>query len=223
MIVAAGKTKTPAAQPPSVEAGADASPYLAAVRQFADQALAHGRDTYGKPTPLFVDGINVDTLEPVKWKWADGKEWVLCNLASQQGLFRTLDGLSRVTGEPRYKDAALEALRYAFDHLRYGTENNGGLLAWGGHLAYNATDDCLMGNPDGSGRIHELKCFYPALRADVGSQPGSDSAAYREHVEWACSRLGHAGLQSSRQSQEAGTPCGVTSIAAERCSSMARA
>ncbi len=161
MIVAAGKTKTPAAQPPSVEAGADASAYLAAVRQFADQALAHGRDTYGKPTPLFVDGINVDTLEPVKWKWGDGKEWVLCNLASQQGLFRTLDGLSRVTGEPRYKDAALEALRYAFDHLRYGTENNGGLLAWGGHLTYNATDDCLMGNPDGSGRIHELKCFYP--------------------------------------------------------------
>jgi len=138
-----------------------ASPYLAAVRQFADQVLAHGRDTYGKPTPLFVDGINVDTLEPVKWKWADGKEWALCNLASQQGLFRTLDGLSRLTGEPRYKDAALEALRYAFDHLRYGTENNGGLLAWGGHLVYNATDDLIVGNPDGSGRVHELKCFFP--------------------------------------------------------------
>ena len=131
------------------------------MRQFADQVLAHGRDTYGKPTPLFVDGINVDTREPVKWKWADGKEWVLCNLASQQGLFRTLDGLSRLTGEPRYKDAALEALRYAFDHLRYGTQNNGGLLAWGGHLVYNATDDVIVGNPDGSGRVHELKCFFP--------------------------------------------------------------
>ena len=97
----------------------------------------------------------------MKWKWADGKEWVLCNLASQQGLFRTLDGLSRLTGEPRYKEAALGALRYAFDHLRYGTDNNGGLLAWGGHLTYNATDDVIMGNPDGTGRIHELKCFYP--------------------------------------------------------------
>ena len=139
----------------------DAAPYLAAVRQFADMVLTHGRDTYGKPTPLFVDGLNVDTLEPVKWKWADGKEWVLCNLASQQGLFRTLDGLSRLTGEPRYKGAAIEALRYAFDHLRYGTENNGGLLAWGGHLAYNATDDVITGNPDGRGRIHELKCFFP--------------------------------------------------------------
>jgi hypothetical protein len=148
-----------------VRTGADgateAAPYLAAVRQFADQVLAHGRDTYGKPTPLFVDGVNVDTLEPVKWKWADGKEWVLCNLASQQGLLRTLDGLSRLTGEPRYKEAALAALRYAFDHLRYGTENNGGLLAWGGHLVYNATDDVIAGNPDGSGRVHELKCFFP--------------------------------------------------------------
>jgi pectate lyase len=138
-----------------------AEPYLAAVRQFADQVLAQCRDTYGKPTPLFVDGINVDTLEPVKWKWADGKEWVLCNLASQQGLFRTLDGLSRLTDEPQYRSAALEALRYAFDHLRYGTQNNGGLLAWGGHLVYNASDDIIVGNPDGSGRVHELKCFFP--------------------------------------------------------------
>ena len=140
---------------------AKATPYLAAVRQFADQVLAHSRDTYGTPTPLFVDGLNVDTGEPVKWKWADGKEWVLSNLANQQGLFRTLDGLSRLTGDPRYKTAALEALRYAFDHLRYGTQHHGGLLAWGGHLAYNATDDVLAGNPDGTGRIHELKCFFP--------------------------------------------------------------
>ncbi len=161
MIVAATKTSSQIAQLPSARVASDASPYLAAVRQFADQVLTHGRDTYGKPTPLFVDGLNVDTREPGKWKWADGKEWVLCNLASQQGLFRTLDGLSRLTGEPRYRETALEALRYAFDHLRYGTENNGGLLAWGGHLAYNATDDVIMGNPDGSGRVHELKCFFP--------------------------------------------------------------
>lgn len=141
-----------------------AASYITAVRQFADQSLERGRDTYGQPTPLFVDGLNVDTGVPVKWKWADGKEWVLCNLANQQGLFRTLDGLSELTGEARYKTAALEANRYAIEHLRYGTQNNGGLLAWGGHLAYNATDDVLAGNPDGKGRIHELKCFFPHYR-----------------------------------------------------------
>jgi hypothetical protein len=85
------------------------TPYLAAVRQFADQILAQGRDVYGQPTPLFVDGLNVDTREPVKWKWADGKEWVLCNLANQQGLFRTLDGLTRLTGEPLGPAPALRA------------------------------------------------------------------------------------------------------------------
>ncbi|MBL9139125.1 MAG: hypothetical protein JNK85_24875 [Verrucomicrobiales bacterium] len=139
----------------------DAAPFIAAVRQFADQALARGRDTYGKPTPLFIDGINVDTGQPVMWKWADGKEWVLSNLANQQGLLRMLDGLSQLTGEPKYREAALETLRYAFDHLRYGTQHNGGLLAWGGHLAYNATEDSFAGNPGGTGRIHELKCFFP--------------------------------------------------------------
>jgi len=82
--------------------------------------------------------------------------------------------------EPRYKDAALEALRYAFDHLRYGTQYHGGLLAWGGHLAYNATDEVFAGNPGGKGRIHELKCFFPhytlmgrsdAVPAFTGAEP----------------------------------------------------
>jgi hypothetical protein len=88
--------------------GAAAAPFVAAVRGFADQVLEHARDRYGRPTPLFVDGLDVDTREPVTWKWADGREWVLSNLANQQGLLRLLDGLSGLTGEPRYKGAALE-------------------------------------------------------------------------------------------------------------------
>jgi hypothetical protein len=71
---------------------ASAAPCLAAVRQFAELVLEHGRDPYGKPTPLFVDGLDVDTFEPVKWKWGDGQEWVLCNLSRRQGWLGTLDG-----------------------------------------------------------------------------------------------------------------------------------
>ena len=38
----------------------DSSKYLDAVREFADNVLKYGRDTYGpKRTPLFVDGLNV--------------------------------------------------------------------------------------------------------------------------------------------------------------------
>lgn len=178
------------ALPAAVEVPPRARPYLDAVVRAADLTLEHGRDRYGKPTPLFIDGLEVDTLEPVKWKWADGREWALCNLANQQGLLRLLDGLSRVTGDPRYKNAALEALRYAYDHLRYGTNFQGGLLAWGGHLAYNATDDALAGNPGGHGRIHELKCFFPhwALmwEADPGATRDLIENIWNAHVlDWA--------------------------------------
>jgi hypothetical protein len=42
--------------------------YLGAVREFADNVLKYGRDTYGpKHTPLFVDDLNVDTHEQVEW------------------------------------------------------------------------------------------------------------------------------------------------------------
>ena len=42
--------------------------YLNAVRKFTDTVLEYGRDTYGpKHTPLFVDGLNTETLKPVVW------------------------------------------------------------------------------------------------------------------------------------------------------------
>ena len=97
----------------------DTSKYLDAVRQFADNVLKYGRDTYGpKHTPLFVDGLNIHTHEPVKWIAPNGDRWILSNLASQQNLFRTLDGLTKITGDPKYKQAAMDAIEYAFENLR---------------------------------------------------------------------------------------------------------
>ena len=129
------------------------SKYLDAVRQFADNVLKYGRDTYGpKHTPLFVDGLSVHTHEPVKWIAPNGDRWILSNLASQQNLFRTLDSLSKITGDPKYKQAAMDAIEYAFENLM--TPN--GLLHWGGHQAYDAAADRPCGR-----RIHEFKCFYP--------------------------------------------------------------
>ncbi|MFH1883856.1 MAG: pectate lyase, partial [Planctomycetota bacterium] len=104
------------------------SKYLDAVRKFADMVLKHGRDTYGpKHTPLFVDGLNIHTHEPVKWIAPNGDKWILSNLASQQNLFRTLDGLTKITGAPKYRQAAMEAIKYAFENLR----SPNGLLYWG--------------------------------------------------------------------------------------------
>ncbi len=129
------------------------SKYLDAVRAYADNVLKHGKDVYGqKHTPMFVDGLNIHTHQPPKWK-RKGKVWVLSNLASHQNLFRTLVALTNITGDTKYRREAVQAIEYAFENL---TSPNG-LLYWGGHMAYNAQADALCMEQ----YQHELKCHYP--------------------------------------------------------------
>lgn len=142
--------------------------YLPTVRAFADNVLKHGRDTYGEPrTPLLVDGINVDTHEPPIWKlseqhqkeWKMPARWVISNLASQQTLFRLFVVLSDLTGDPKYKQAAVEATRYMFEHY----QQPNGLIFWGGHAAVDLVSKKVVGEAytkDVPGR-HELKSTYP--------------------------------------------------------------
>ena len=147
---------------PATEPSAPTDPnrYLNAVIEFAANVLKYGRDTYGpKHTPLFVDGLNVNTHEPVKWispkgdlsKTTETEEWILSNFASQQTLLRTLDGLTAITGDPKYKQAAVEAIKYAFQNLR----SPNGLFYWGHIAAYNALGDTVYGY------LHGLKLDYP--------------------------------------------------------------
>ena len=132
----------------SAAAAADPARFIQAARDFADLALEHGRDTYGPvKTPLFVDGIHAETHEPVMWRSRDGHAWALSDLGNQQNFFRMLAGLSALTGEPRYRQAAVDATRHALTHLM---EN--GLLAWGGHMAYNASEDVTFFAED-KGRV----------------------------------------------------------------------
>jgi len=162
----------------------DSGKYLKAVRKFADSVIKNGRDVYGdKHTPLFVDGLHVETLEPVIWKfnpslnrewaWAklregwDGhkirrerakfpaQKWILSNFASQQPLMRMLDGLTGLTGDKKYRQAAKEATGYVLEHLR--TPN--GLLYWGGHIAWDLQGERHVGQHKGP--IHELKFHQP--------------------------------------------------------------
>lgn len=140
-------------------AHADRSQYLEAVRHFADQVLEHGRDRYGDThTPLFVDGIQVDTHEPATWRYR-GQTWVLSNFANQQNLLRTLVGLSNLTGDERYREAAVAATRHMFEHQRHAC----GLLYWGGHQIV----DLLTNENRGlDADCHEFKNtfpFYPFL------------------------------------------------------------
>ena len=111
------------------------SKYLDAVSEFADNVLKYGRDTYGpKHTPLFVDGLNIHNHEPVKWIDPDGTKRIISNFASQQTLLRTLDGLCKITGDAKYRQAAMDAIKYAFEHVRTPS----GLFYWGHITAYDA-------------------------------------------------------------------------------------
>ena len=141
----------------AAEPASDASKYLQSVQAFADTVLQHGRDTYGdEKTPLFVDGLHAKTLEPVRWQ-KDGETWVLCNFASQQSLLRTLDGLTPLTGDPKYRTAAEKAARDAIGRLQAPS----GLLYWGGHLAW----DLDQNKPVGQGTdTHEMKGHHPYYR-----------------------------------------------------------
>ncbi|MFC1781163.1 ankyrin repeat domain-containing protein [Planctomycetota bacterium] len=141
------------------------SKYLDAVREFADNVLKYGKDTYGpERTPMFVDGLMVrdpndpnygddGVFKPVEWISPEGERWVLSNLASQQNLFRTLDGLSTITGDPKYKQAAMEAIEYAFENLR----SPNGLLYWGVACAYDAGKD----RPCSTVNNHSLRFSFP--------------------------------------------------------------
>ena len=149
----------------------DSTKYLDAVREFADNVLKYGRDTYGpKHTPLFVDGLNIHTHEPVKWispkgdvfKTTETEKWILSNFASQQTLLRTLDGLSKVTGDPKYRDAAMQAIKYVFENLR----SSNGLIYWGHEAAYDAQADRVTAEDryyyqPSWGVRHSLKLTHP--------------------------------------------------------------
>jgi pectate lyase len=133
---------------------------LEAVRAHCDKVLAIGRDVYGpKPTPLFVDGLDVESLQPPRWRYGSA-EWILVNLANQQNLLRTLCGLSALTGDGQYKQAAIDAMRYGIENLR----SPSGLLYWGGHAAYDALSEEWVGRRKAGDRPrpwHELMNHLP--------------------------------------------------------------
>jgi pectate lyase len=169
----------------------DPNRYLDAVSIFADNVLKYGRDTYGpKHTPLFVDGLNVHTREPVKWIAPNGDRWILSNLASQQSLFRTLNGLTTITSNPKYKQAAMDAIKYANENLR----SPNGLLYWGMTYAYDADTDRVCSDV----RHHSLRYHYPYYELMWEVTPNGT----RDYVEsfWASHVLDWSNLDMNRYS-----------------------
>lgn len=130
---------------------------LNTVIQFAENVLREGRDRYRPaPTPLFADGLNLETKEHVTWRIPGQSEIVISDLACQQNLLRTLTALTNLTGNPVYKDAAQAAISYMFEHY---TDRNG-LLFWGGHRMIDLRTLTVAG-PANKDLVHELKNAFP--------------------------------------------------------------
>ena len=125
--------------------------YRGAAREFADVALEKGRDRFGETeTPLFADGLHVDQLTPLHWKYR-GEDWILCNMAAQQQLMRTLEAASVVTGEQKYIRAAEDAVAYFLDHAILPKSK---LPSWGGHLGWDLIADKPI---HGHQKMHEFQ------------------------------------------------------------------
>jgi len=142
---------------------------LKAVKTFADNVLEKGLDRWsGHNTPLLADGINVDTGEPIEYVY-DGRagvrgeggaanHWIIHNLASQQNLFRTFVGLTNLTGDEKYREAAEKSIRFHFDSLR----SESGLLRWGGHQLIDLRTFKTVGHAWRTNvHSHELKDVFP--------------------------------------------------------------
>ena len=149
----AGKTKMSSSEIEKDE-------FLSAAVKFADTAIAHGRDKYGKEhTPLFSQYLHVEKLEAPRCRPLTDSTSPYPNVVSyfarQQNLHRLLASLSNITGEEKYVEAAFDSTAFMFE--RYWAKRSG-LFAWGGHLFV----DLLTDRPYGTkGATYEIEVEFP--------------------------------------------------------------
>ena len=105
--------------------------------------------------PFVPDGYDLETGRPLE---SDSGQ-IICNLASQQILMRTLTGLSALTGDRSYQRRALTITRH---FLRSYQNPRTGLLPWGGHMFLDLrTGEPASSCPGNPTKFHELKFHFP--------------------------------------------------------------
>lgn len=140
---------------------ASESKYLTVVRRTVDVILENGRDTYGdEHSEMIISVLDRKSGKPLRSlpqapqgvRHSDRVGPGGSNANLQQDLYRTMRHLSRLTGDPRYEQAAQAALQ---DFIRITQHPDTGLLAWGEHLYWNCLEDRL-GDLDPN-KTHEPK------------------------------------------------------------------
>ncbi len=125
---------------------AAAPDYLGYVTTFADTLLTKGADRFGsRHTALWAGVIDARSMTvpeagtpPPRGVRPHDRAVGGCNLYHDAVTIRVFRALSEVTGQPRYRDAALAYMR---DFLALAQNPRSGLLAWGEHLYYDLFKD----------------------------------------------------------------------------------
>ena len=100
---------------------------------YIDNVNTIGKDLGG--TPLIADVYDRFTKKTGQWRSATKAGIATTsNLAYKGGWYRTLDGLSVLTGDKKYSDETKEIYQYYIDNY---IEEISGLPIWGGHAAVN--------------------------------------------------------------------------------------
>lgn len=150
----------------AADAKQPSSKYLEVVQRSADTLLENARDTYGKQhTGMILSVLDRNTGKPARRlpngnmptpptgiRYADRTGLGGSNANLQIELYRVLDHLSEMTGDPRYTEASKTAL---VDFVVTTQHPDTGLLAWGEHLYWDCVRDRL-GDLDPN-KIHEPK------------------------------------------------------------------
>ncbi len=128
--------------------------YTAIAKAYADYMIQHGRDVYGKPSPLFVTGIDRHTgkmISPpfphVKRKpfmpgyerdrecRGSDRNYGNADPLDQLVLLQLLHRLTEVTGDKRYAEEADKTASWWMANAQTGI----GLYPWGTHTSWNVT------------------------------------------------------------------------------------
>ena len=139
------------------------SRWLHLARSTAEMLMRTAPDRYGpRHTPLWVAAIDPDTgvlveEKPPTWQtYWDAEDYVMtaqgCNLYRDLPMLRAFHDLSRMTGDPRYRE---EADRYLSFWLTECPSKTTGVFPWGEHMSYNCVRDVIVATR------HELEYNLP--------------------------------------------------------------
>ncbi len=188
-VMVSGRVVSRAKPVPKGKTAAPDSGYVDKVRTMLDNMIDYGRDRYGREhSPLFAAILDEDTLDCPEDPPAYPTDAVRLDpgrfenrrapgggdVYFDQAMLKSMDLMTRRTGEPRYRQAALDALRFAMNRA----VDSKGFPAVGGHMYWHLHNDALACQ----GEFHEL--WNWPLAWDLWWAADSEKMKRYAHLMW---------------------------------------